>query len=100
MRENSKPRVCTAGDYAVLEFDDLYFYYGYEHVWCSTHQKFCNRCEDECDTEWAFTVKKKGEYLIKFTRTKDIDQFNVEEQLIFGLGEFIQWQAKRGAVQG
>ncbi len=34
------PHVSVAGDYAVLESGELYFYYGYEYIWCNEHKAF------------------------------------------------------------
>jgi hypothetical protein len=82
-------RISCASDYAVLEVGDLYFYYGYEHVWCKDHEQFVDRCGDDCDTEWAFTVKNRVKYIHKFRQSAEHDAFNVEEQLICGLAKFI-----------
>jgi|SRR5580765_3311138 len=94
MAENSKTenvnKVYVAGDYAVMECGELYFYYGYEHIWCCDHKRFADRCGDDCETEWAFTAKKNGKLTVESRRSQDIDEFSVAEQLIFGLGGFIQ----------
>ena len=81
--------VSIAGDYAVLEVVDLYFYYGYEHVWCIDHGKFADRCDDECETEWAFTVKRHGKYIAKHRCSSKFGQFEVEQQLLYGLAKYI-----------
>lgn len=94
------PKVSVAGDYAVLEVGELYFYYGYEHVWCRLHEKFAdNQCcsTEDSETEWAFTVKQKGKYIAKFRRSAEIDEFNVEEQMIYGLGKFTEQREKEKA---
>ena len=81
--------VNTASDYATLKVGNLHFYYGYEHVWCKDHEKFGNRCGDECDTEWAFTVSRDYKIIREFRQSPELDAFNVEEQLIYGLGLYI-----------
>jgi hypothetical protein len=82
-------RVSIAGDYAVLEAGNLYFYYGYEHVWCNAHGKFADKCGEDCDTEWAFTAKRNGKYIARYRRSSEIDEFAVAEQLLYGLGKYI-----------
>lgn len=82
-------KVACASDYAVLEVGDLYFYYGYEHVWCRNHEHFVDKCGEECDTEWAFTVKNRAKYIHKFRASSSVDMFNVEEQMIYGLGQYL-----------
>lgn len=82
-------QVNVASDYATLRVGALRFYYGYEHVWCNTHKQFATRCDDECATEWAFTVSRDRKIIAEYQRSREIDEFNVEQQLIHGLGHYI-----------
>ena len=96
MPEGKTPEVNIAGDYATMKVGDLHFYYGYEHVWCKTHKKFGNRCEDECDTEWAFAVSRDYKTIREFRQSPKLDQFGVEAQLIYGIGQYIAAAAGKG----
>lgn len=91
----SEARVSVASDYVVMEAGGFYFYYGYEHVWCNDHRSFADSCGEDCATEWAFTVKQNGEYIDKYRRSTEIDEFNVEQQMIHGLGLFILEEAEQ-----
>ena len=85
-----KIEVNISGDYAVLDVGDLQFYYGYEHVWCRTNRSFMPKCfDDECSNDWAFSVTRNRKIIAEFRRSTDLDEFNVEAQLIYGLGQFI-----------
>lgn len=86
---NPNIKVSISGDYAVLEVGALYFYYGYEYVWCIDHAKFTPRCGDECETEWAFTVKREGKYIDKHRCSSEFGEFEVEQQLLYGIGKYI-----------
>lgn len=82
-------KVNVAGDYATLKVGDVHFYYGYEHVRCKTHQKFGNRCDEECETEWACVVSKDFKIIHEFRQSPEHDAYNVEEQLLCGIGQYI-----------
>lgn len=81
--------VSVAGDYAAMKSGQMDFYYGYEYVWCEAHKKFAASCGDDCPTEWAFTVSRKGAVFIQYRKQSSIDGFDVQGQLLFGLGRFI-----------
>ena len=85
----AKPEVNIASDYAIMKVGDLHFYYGYEHVWCNTHQKFANRCDDDCDTEWAVAVSRDYKIIREFRALPEHDQFDLEAQLLCGIGQYI-----------
>lgn len=87
-------QVSIADDYAVLQNEELYFYYGYEHVWCLEHAKFTHRCGDDCETEWAFYAKKNGKVIAEYRTALNMDEFEVEKQLLHGLGKFIAEKLK------
>lgn len=90
--------VSIAGDYAVMKTGSMYFYYGYEFVWCVGHQKFTDRCGDDCVTEWAFYVKSSGEYRAQYRCSKNYSEFEVQDQLIHGLGRYIANANSKGKL--
>ena len=64
-------------DYAVMDTNNVRYYFGYEHLYCPVCNNFfdygenCgNEEEHECDYEWAFKCELKGVYSIS-RRVKD-----------------------------
>ena len=86
------PTTSTASDYATLSTDNVGCYYGYETVWCPTHEVFsdCNSLPescDECETEWCF-VAEVGDRTIKIPQSKlgASDKWDCRENLLMGIG--------------
>ena len=76
--------IYEASDYAGLRAGGYEFYYGYEKIYCPTHDvygvqdssscKYDNNAENDCDqnTEWAF-VAKKGDRIITSYAKSDLE---------------------------
>jgi len=89
--KNENIDVYAKSDYAGLKLGEIEFYYGYEDTFCEEHGS--QRCVDFCDkSEWAFTVRLKGEEVIRIPQSKLHPKAGEEVMfyLLAGIGHYLK----------
>ncbi|MCP4990499.1 MAG: hypothetical protein GY928_32000, partial [Colwellia sp.] len=85
----TKYNIGISGDYALVNYGDYTFYYGYEHSICGECGKnnkgeYCDEHED-ADSIWCFAANFNGEEIIIPYDKLGVDKFDMVGCLLTGI---------------